>query len=266
MGVATFAGIRPIVLTVVIDEALADLRNHIAHPEDHAINMPPTSARVLSDVAEIINKLWGIDTPGGRLFPAPLARLPRAAAASPDGASRIHFASLLGVREVEPELRDWTFAVYRAAADEALCGRPFHRGLRFSHRHGFQATSFPCELLWGPGPWDALIGQLDRFEGEALNDQVQYLDRVFVVRNHDGEVDDPRSPADSDANGEVLAGCWYVIRADDPGDALRHVRQHRSVSATDLKDGRCPTWRVTELGRCNDSAATRDLLKTQRLV
>lgn len=32
------------------------------------------AARTLSDLAEIINRLWGVDTPGGRLYPAPVRR------------------------------------------------------------------------------------------------------------------------------------------------------------------------------------------------
>ena len=69
----------------IIEGILSDRRNHAAHPVGHAINMPVDSARTLCDVAEVINKLWGHDTPGGRLFPAPLARSPMVAAVAPDG-------------------------------------------------------------------------------------------------------------------------------------------------------------------------------------
>lgn len=34
------------------------------------------AGRSLSDLAEIISHLWGHQTPGGRLYPAPLARHP----------------------------------------------------------------------------------------------------------------------------------------------------------------------------------------------
>jgi hypothetical protein len=69
----------------IIEGILSERRNHAAHPVGHAINMPVDSARTLRDVAETINKLWGHDTPGGRLFPAPVARQPRVAAVAPDG-------------------------------------------------------------------------------------------------------------------------------------------------------------------------------------
>ena len=49
------------------------IRNHVAHPSYH-LRMPPDSARTIHDLAEIINRLWGHATPGGRLYPAPLER------------------------------------------------------------------------------------------------------------------------------------------------------------------------------------------------
>ena len=51
------------------------LRNNVAHPHYH-LAMPPDSARAIRDLAEIINRLWGHPTPGGRLYPAPLTREP----------------------------------------------------------------------------------------------------------------------------------------------------------------------------------------------
>ncbi len=57
--------------TLVVDRALTALRNFAAHPAGYTLHMPPESARTLCAVAEIINRLWGSDTPGGRLFPPP---------------------------------------------------------------------------------------------------------------------------------------------------------------------------------------------------
>ena len=56
---------------------LAESRNRAAHPVEYSINMPVGVGRTVADIAEIINKLWGSDTPGGRLFPHPIARTPR---------------------------------------------------------------------------------------------------------------------------------------------------------------------------------------------
>ena len=54
--------------------SIVRVRNYIAHPEGHMVDMPPSVFRLLRDVAEIINRLWGHDTDGGRLFPKPIPR------------------------------------------------------------------------------------------------------------------------------------------------------------------------------------------------
>lgn len=36
--------------------------------------MPPSVFRFLRDLTEIVNRLWGHDTEGGRLFPGPITR------------------------------------------------------------------------------------------------------------------------------------------------------------------------------------------------
>jgi hypothetical protein len=36
--------------------------------------MPNHSSQAIRDLAEIINRLWGSRTPGGRLYPAPIKR------------------------------------------------------------------------------------------------------------------------------------------------------------------------------------------------
>lgn len=51
-------------------------------PVGHAINMPVDSARILRDVAEMINKLWATTRQADASFPA---RQPRVAAVAPDG-------------------------------------------------------------------------------------------------------------------------------------------------------------------------------------
>ena len=50
------------------------MRNAVAHRSDYSLGNPPDAARAISDVAEIINCLWGARTPGGRLHPAPTRR------------------------------------------------------------------------------------------------------------------------------------------------------------------------------------------------
>jgi hypothetical protein len=227
------------------DKTMGSLRNYVAHPSGFHRHGPPDAARTLCRVAEYINKLWGTDTPGGRMFPGPIERVPRVAALSAKGAGFTAFSRVSQVREADPKLQDATFAVYLAAREEELCD--IRGGLRFRHRPGFQWTDLPCDLLWGPGSWSDLVGELDRFEDHGLNDRVQHLDRVFVIRVDREKMDDPRSTSDFHAC-DLTDGSWHVIRADHPYDALRHVRDHRDKPPSDLDDGRCPECPVTELG------------------
>jgi hypothetical protein len=225
------------------DKAMGKLRNYVAHPSGFHRLGPPDAARTLCRVAEYINKLWGADTPGGGVFPGPVERVPRVAALS--AKSFVTFTSVSQVREADPTLQDATFAVYLAAREQELCD--IHGGLRFRHRPGFQWMDLPCDLLWGPGSWSDLVGELVRFEGDALNDRVQHLDRLFVIRVDGETIDDPRSPADFDVC-DLTEGSWHVIRADHPYDALRHVRERRGKPVSELKDGHCPDCPITELG------------------
>jgi hypothetical protein len=59
------------------DQTMGTLRNYVAHPSGFHRLGPPDAARTLCRVAEYINKLWGADTPGGRVFPGPIAAKPR---------------------------------------------------------------------------------------------------------------------------------------------------------------------------------------------
>lgn len=48
-----------------IDKALVEYRNMVAHPHDCHLGSPIDSSRGIGQLAEIINRLWGSDTPGG---------------------------------------------------------------------------------------------------------------------------------------------------------------------------------------------------------
>lgn len=197
------------------------------------IDMPPSVFRFLRDVAEIINRLWGHDTEGGRLFPKPIPRWARAAALSPDRQAAITFGSLANVR-VESDHREWTYPVFLAPTDEDLIAFDFQSPgyQRFAYIPGFQMTNYPVQLLWGPGLWDDLIQHIEGFSDKAPVDQVSFLDRTFYARRTSrGAIEYPRDRSDVlAANLADESAVWNVLRADFPADAFVAVRDHLDPS------------------------------------
>lgn len=189
--------------------------------------MPPESAGALTDVAEVINKLWGHDTPGGRLFPSPMTRSPRVAALAPDRSAAAEMR-LDQVRSVSADQRDWLFRVFLAVDAEELTtiGRD---GLGFAHREGYQTTLFPCDKLW-EGSWQGLVEAIDEGAFSTSVDTVQHVDRLFFVRANGDSIDHARSPADLLALSSFPEGCWYAVISDTPLDAWVHVRDHEGGS------------------------------------
>ncbi|HWK27657.1 MAG TPA: hypothetical protein VNS09_13900 [Solirubrobacter sp.] len=213
---------------VVVLDSIKDSRNYIAHPERHTVNMPPSVFRFLRDVAEIINRLWGHDTPGGRLFPKPIPRWARAAALSPDRTRAVTFGSLAGALEKTDRL-DWMFALYVAAAQEDLIvydnESPGHQ--RFAFVPGFQTGEFPMQPMWGPGCMADLGAAIGEFSDAAPVDEVAFLDRTFYVRRRsDGVIELPRDGSDVRTGVLVDASTsWQVVIADFPIDALFAARE-----------------------------------------
>jgi hypothetical protein len=205
--------------------SIVRLRNYVAHPEGHMVDMPPSVFRFLSDVAEIINRLWGHDTDGGRLFPKPIPRLARVAALSPDRSAAVTFGSLTQLQN-EKDHRNWTYAVFLAPAEEDL--------IALDHQSpGHQRFAYPVQLLWGPESWEDLLQVIDRFSDETPVDQVTFLDRTFYVRmTSDGSIEYPRDRSDvlaAELGDE--AAVWTVLRADFPADAFVTVRDQLEGSA-----------------------------------
>jgi hypothetical protein len=207
--------------------SIVTVRNYLAHPEGHPVSMPPSVIRFLSDLAEIVNRLWGLDTEGGRLFPGPVSRWARAAAVAPDGQASLVFSSLSQVR-LDAHREGWRFCVYLASRDEELVtvGGPHGTGIGFAHVPGYQTTRYPTELLWGPGSGDDLVADLGTFSDEHAVDQVEFLDRTFYIRETKaGGLAYPRGRHDVLAAelGDASAD-WFVVRADFPMDAFGIVR------------------------------------------
>ncbi|MDP9164580.1 MAG: hypothetical protein M3O32_00665 [Actinomycetota bacterium] len=198
-----------------IEAVLPKIRNDFAHGS-HRTGMPNESAREIRDLAEIINRLWGHSTPGGRLHPAPQAREAIVVGwRGLDAVDRhIRFSAHrlgLGMPE-EPGV--WTYLVLLAVPrDESL--------LAFDNR--YESTSYPSELLWGPGTYEEARGW---WKGAKVpRDEVQHQDRMFALRVVDDHVHLPRTPGGvASLPTEERTGTWHVVCADHPDDALQHVR------------------------------------------
>ncbi len=198
----------------VVEAVLGRLRNMVAHRDGFHLVGPHDSAIAVCDLAEIINRLWGHHTPGGRLYPGPIAREVFVVAWR-DGEHGFEFARL------RPEQLDrladdeaWTCVVLRAVPSDVLW--PFDGR--------FESTMHPCDRLWGPGdPGEAAAW----IESERpTGDEVRYIDRLFAVQVAGGTSRPPRRPAvalglpDKEREGD-----WYLLRADDPSAALAYVRR-----------------------------------------
>jgi len=225
-----------------VERAMASLRNFVAHPTNYHLVDPVQAARTLSDLAEIINHLWGYTTPGGRLYPAPIRREAVVIAWPTDGgAVDIALAGALP-NAVDPQDGKWQYAIVRAVfrADDRFSDP----GLTEFDSH-VEATHFPADALWGPGslPDATAWCTANRPEG----DECDYLDRTFLVRQAGDQLYLPIRPSVAAAwiHGE-RSGTWYAIKADFPGDAYHHVRALLTRSGC-AKTGQCPRCPVETL-------------------
>lgn len=220
-----------------VDHALGELRNYAAHPEGRTVLAPPDSSRMLRDVAEVINTLWGHRVPSGRLFPAPVARLPRIASIATDGRGAaemsLHHTPDLNSHEQESE-----FAVFLAAEAEKLTER-CDDAWAFTHRQGLQRTVYPCEQLW-TGGYPELIAAIEAGEFADCADAVEHLDRLFLIRVEGDHIDEPRSAADLLALDEPHQGRWHAVVADSPYQAFLHVRDHTGTEPGEELARSCP--------------------------
>lgn len=210
------------------EEKLYDkIRNHFAHGGSFRIEMPNQSARAIHDLAQIINRLWGALTPGGRLYPTPLQRDVLVIGWSfPTGSTgpskeMMHAEQLAGPTEAG----DWMYLIVRGVWDDPQLWD-------FDARYEF--TPYPTDLLWGPGTRSDALAWLEATA--PTGDEVTYQDRVFAVRRHDGRIYPACRPDMLLAlPPEQRAGTWHVLRADFPGDCIEHVRHIEAGEP-------CGTW------------------------
>jgi len=202
----------------VIEQALADLRNAVAHPAGPHLGSPVDAARKLDDIAEIINQLWGHPTPGGRLYPAPIRRQPVAIGWTDDP-----YESRMGLAEYlhpdDEEHTGWQWVIVRASYEPEL-GWGDSDLFAFDSRH--EVTRLPVELLWGPGRRTDAIAWFTANQPQP--DVVDPLDRMFIVRHEGPRLWLPMRPqivAALPATDQF--GTWYAIACDDPMSAWRHT-------------------------------------------
>jgi hypothetical protein len=239
------------------------MRNRFAHGASYELVSPVESSRAIRDLAEVINKLWGSPTPGGRLHPDGQHRelIVLAWTTSADGhRGKASIMLPAHARALDPALSDFTFLVVLGSLnDEQL--------LDFDAR--YEMTSFPTELVWGPGDLASLREFLARGDGD-LRDRCSTVDRVFAVRRLPGVVYLPHA-------ADVLLGLppdkqggeWHLLRADFGLDAFNHVR-HLNPDEDDLAEGsvkacsQCPV-EIIRIGSWTEASdAARALLPALR--
>lgn len=194
------------------------LRNFVAHAHAYHLTDPVDAARTMRDLAETINQLWGTPTPNGRLYPPPMRR-EAVVLAWPDDGSELIIASAAEAFAEDPGDSPWVCVLVRAAVDSA--GRVNDHALTH-YDSRVEATDYPVDLLWGPGSVRAAADWFTRTEPQP--DEVDHLDRLFLVRHSDAGLHRPMRPSFAAAlPPEERTGTWHAVRADRPGDAFRHV-------------------------------------------
>ncbi len=251
-----------------LEPVLMRLRNHVAHGAGYHLLMPTDAARAISDVAEIINHLWGAPTPGGRLYPAPIRRDIQIVGWSSHGDV---MAGQVGLSEGEPadepataaseqleaglpgksQPDEWTWVLVRAVPhDEGL--------MRFDSL--FEVTTYSAEMLWGPGTAEAGMTWLEERQPQA--DEVQILDRPFLIQHQQQRLYLPRRPeVATGLQDDDRQGVWYFVRADDPTDAFGHVRRVVAGDSFCSRRGPCQRCAVDTVGTGNWDAVAALLEK-----
>ena len=211
------------------------LRNAVAHP-GYRLSMPPESVRAIRDVAELINALWGQRTIGGRLYPAPIQREPMVVAWSPDSAGGTLSTMSASHLVTNPLPDHWSCVVLIAVPSDDL----------WSFDTSYESTTYPSELLWGPGPSSEAAAWLS--SSLPSNDHVDYIDRLFASRT--GVNDLPLRPGlallELQNSGDVEP--WELVRADFPADARAHFRHLASGESCGPRQSlpSCPVETVFE--------------------
>ncbi|MBU5946420.1 hypothetical protein ACH4FA_01865 [Streptomyces sp. NPDC017966] len=238
------------------EEALAKLRNHVAHPSGHHVDTPVGAVRTVRDLAELINQLWGQATPDGRLYPAPLHREIAVLSWNRAGRTRMEPAGALTAAD---SMEDQEDDEYQHVVVRAI---PFIPGSRWNDEHWaefdtrYETTQFPTEYLWGPGTRAEARTWLEHERPEG--DSVDFTDRVFLVQDHKRLLPPMRPAVAAGLPDNERVGIWHAVRADLPEDAFVHVRGSGDHSTGHTRrPGDCPACSAEVLGSGSYDEALR---------
>jgi hypothetical protein len=211
-------------------------RDRVAHPAYH-LQGPDHAERAIADVAHIIRQLWG--TSSGTT----VSRYPVLLAWTDTCVTR----SVTGSLAPLPLGANPTCVIVLADPDDPDL---------FEYDSRFESTHWPCDLLWGPGgPADALQWLADQ---HPKPDQVETIDRLFLIKYRRDRLALPRSPAVAAALGPgERDGTWYVIRADAPSHAFNHQRRLLAGEPGHAGEGDCKACPAEILGNGTLSAMLR---------
>ncbi len=234
------------------------IRNRFAHGAGYELVSPVDSVRAIHDLAEVINKLWGVPTPGGRLYSDGQDReqIVLAWTGSSDGGRGAASIMLPAVAMMpDPGLDGCTFLVVLGSLNDGQL-------LDFDVR--YELTTYTTDLLWGPGDRDGLRAFLG--DCDDSRDRCTTVDRVFAVRHLPGVVYLPHSPAILLGLPEDRQeGTWHLVRSDFGLDAFNHVRHlvsdgHQIAADTVGCCTRCPVETLSIGSWVDVCGATRKLL------
>lgn len=193
----------------MLEPVLVDMRNDVAHPTQDHLVMPVQSAQAIRDLGEIINRLWGATTASGRLYPAPTRRDILVIGWSDDGESLVRMYAEQLSEPRHPGIVH--YVVVRAVADDPNLWQ-------FAARR--ETTQYPSEHLWGPGSHGDALAWVRSAQPQP--DEVEYLDRLFLIRQDADTIGVPYCPEACAALDErERDGTWHLLLADYPADAVQ---------------------------------------------
>lgn len=210
----------------VVEDAILNLRHMGAHPHAASRLGPGDSADIIRDVAEIINHLWGHDTPGGRLYPTPLEMGVFAVQWEPNGGRRVTTPERLETFPPADQGGQW-FLVEAVILD-------YESMSLLSWTPDFEGTVYPTVKVWGPGAWEDAVGAWTRYRDSGRTpSSLEWRNRIFLVRAHDGGFEGCRSPEQfrrlAPEEQDRLNTCWWIVRADRPGDVYWYMQAEVSA-------------------------------------